>query len=339
MVKFGKMKTVTLGIPTYCCVKFVANCLSSIQKSIFDAKYKDYIDVLVVDDGSPEIEGRLIKDLCLRFNVRYLRNEQNQGFTDVANKIVKESEGDIVVLINNDVVIPDRWFWSIYYFLTANDCGVASYLSQKVTLEEADALLEKTRIPAVGSGRVPERATELAGYAYGFTRENYNRVKGFDEKFKMFISDSDFCVKMAKIGLTSYRILYPIIYHLEHATFEEFPDLFPHKTLASRDIAMFKKKWGCSPKEMEAQMLKELEPNKVRWYSNYSYHEAWDVEGLDSSFTPFVRHVDLGNLTFETEHRPGEVMGAEELQKRIELNYCPKCGSKLVEKKCPKGCI
>lgn len=271
---------ITLGITTYRGTKRLDSCLRSIQKSVFELGYSNF-EVIVVDDGSQDTEiekvvNKRLKKKKIRFE--YVEYERQEGNVSRYNSIVENSSGDIIFLIDNDVIIPDRWFWSALYFLTENKCGVASYLSEKISQAKGQKLLMKRRIPAIGGGRVPERATELAGYCYGFTQENYQLVGGFDHKnFKYFCGDSDFCCRLAEEGLMSYRILYPVVYHIEHFTYDKYPELDAWNR-AKEDIANFKKKWGCNAEEMEKQFLFKIQPQKIKWYANYRHHEDFDVE-------------------------------------------------------------
>lgn len=274
------MKTVTLGITTYGGATLLGTCLRSIYQSVFREGYSNF-DVVIIDDGSPT----RLDDVNWAWNsrwfskIRLVREEENLGNVARYNTIVEQSKGDIIFLLDSDVLLPNRWFVSALHFLTANEkVGVASYLSEKVASTQVNELLDKPKIPAIGSGRVPERATELAAYCFGFRRESYALVGGFDsENFKYFIGDSDFCCRLAEKGLMSYRILYPMVYHREHATYDAYPELKAWSRV-NEDLANFKKKWNASPKEMERKFLAEVKPQMISWYANYAVHYDWDVQ-------------------------------------------------------------
>lgn len=282
------MKTVTLGIPTYGGANLLNLALNSIHKSVSLAGYSNF-DVLVVDDGSPANEAKQIRKVVKTWsdqieNLRLFRGSKNMGNVARDNTIVEESEGDIIVLLDSDVIVPNRWFCSLFHFLSNNKkVGVASYLSEKVSMEQATELMKKRHITAIGSGRAPERATQLASYAYGFTRESYKLTSGFDERFKYFTGDSDFCVQLAEKGLMSYRLLYPMVYHFEHATYNTYPELKANQTM-KRDVACFHKKWGASPKQTEQKFLEEIKPQQITWYANYAVKTGWDDEREDTFF-------------------------------------------------------
>ena len=289
----GELEKVTLGITTYGGAKFLRECLASIKKSVFDAKYSN-VEVLVVDDGSPIDEKRMVEDVLRVQDVRGIFACSNLGNVARYNTVVENAEGDIIFLIDNDVIIPDRWFWSAYVFLTMNkNVGVASYLSLKIE-DDAHAvqLLSKKKVIAEGSGRVPERATELAGYCFGFRKESWKKVGGFDaDNFRFFMGDSDFCCRLAKEGLMSYRLLYPVVYHREHATYNTW--FRGGMEQAQLDMSNFKKKWDATSKEMEKRLLAEIAPQEIQWYANYAVHTEWDEENKQP-FKPPIVHLPAG---------------------------------------------
>lgn len=284
--RLSEPKTVTLGVATYGGHDLLRTCLTSIAKSVRDAGFSNF-EVVVVDDGSPDPAP--IQSLCEAYQTKHIRCHEQRGNVARYNTVVEESKGDIIYLIDNDILLPDRWFTSALHFLTSNKCGVASFLSQKVTDEQVEELLAKPRITAVGTGRTPERATELAGYCYGFLRENWELVGGFDDRnFKYFMGDSDFCCKLAEMGLMSYRVLYPVVYHREHTTYNAYPELQAWKRV-DEDLANFKRKWSCTPKEVEQRFLAQIKPQVINWYANYAVHVDWDDESMKGAEAPFVR--------------------------------------------------
>ena len=77
---------------------------------VFEAAslYKDVkIETIIVDDASTDasmsVISRLRQDFGVQANLRLIRNEKNLGFSSTVNKGVKESMGEIVVLLNTDI--------------------------------------------------------------------------------------------------------------------------------------------------------------------------------------------------------------------------------------------
>lgn len=79
---------------------FLARCLASTMQSAAD--YGLEHEIVVVDDASSDRSPGICEQ---RFpNVRLLRNPQNMGFGATCNRGAAEAQGDLLVLLNNDLV-------------------------------------------------------------------------------------------------------------------------------------------------------------------------------------------------------------------------------------------
>jgi len=82
----------------------ISQCLTAASKSLVN--YVGQGEILVVDNGSSDQSVSLIKK---KFpNVRLIQLKENLGFSEGNNLGVRESQGDIVILLNNDAYVhPD----------------------------------------------------------------------------------------------------------------------------------------------------------------------------------------------------------------------------------------
>lgn len=68
----------------------------------FDNKENNISEIIVVDDGSGDDSVRLIKDQFSQ--VRVIKHKKNRGFSASVNTGVRGSKGDLIVLLNSDVI-------------------------------------------------------------------------------------------------------------------------------------------------------------------------------------------------------------------------------------------
>lgn len=256
------MTLLTIGVPTY----RGADRLERLFKSLEEAITGQAVEVIVCDDGSPDGEQARAREVVEGYaermkRVNFMGYPENKGAYHAYNVIVRRAEGKYVCLLDDDVLIPKWWLESLLFFVCNNIFAVASWKS-----------LNYLSYHLTGYAGKPERATELAGYCFCFPRELWEEYQ-FDEGYKCFIADSDFCVRWAWDHLPSYRILWPLVYHEEHATYDSCPEL-EHAKWRGRDVGHFKKKWGMSPREAEKQVLGRLKPQKVRWLTAEGPREA-----------------------------------------------------------------
>jgi GT2 family glycosyltransferase len=110
---------------------------------------KKGIEILIVDNGSkciPEkwiksIESRYIKD---NINVIYIRIEDNMGYPIGVNIGLAHCRGEIVAILNNDLIFPKGWFNGLANIIEENESiGIAApYLSYAYGLQNIGIRLD-----------------------------------------------------------------------------------------------------------------------------------------------------------------------------------------------------
>jgi glycosyltransferase involved in cell wall biosynthesis/predicted SAM-dependent methyltransferase len=121
MVKQTK-PTVSIVIPTY-------NERGNIEKLVPDIfhsckKLKANIEVVIVDDNSPDGTGKLAEDLSKKYNVRVLHRSGKQGLASAVIKGFAESDSDIVGAMDADMSHPASILPEIIEPLLYKEAGV-----------------------------------------------------------------------------------------------------------------------------------------------------------------------------------------------------------------------
>src|SRR5436190_15283884 len=94
-------------------------------------------EVVVVDNGSSEPTRHYLEVLASRNRqVRVLRNDENRGFAAACNQGVAEASSALLVIVNNDTIVPPGWLSGLTAHLadpaiglvgpTTNRCGGAA---------------------------------------------------------------------------------------------------------------------------------------------------------------------------------------------------------------------
>lgn len=94
---------VSIIIPNYESLDDIQDCLSSIRK-YYDSKQ---VDIIVVDNASAlEVRTYLRDQAVKEFDITYIENEFNAGFTYAVNQGIKVAKpGSDIVLLNNDALL------------------------------------------------------------------------------------------------------------------------------------------------------------------------------------------------------------------------------------------
>lgn len=165
-------------------------------------------EVIIVDDCSTDKSVELLK----QFAVKVLVNEKNLGFSSTVNKGVEEAKGEIVVLLNTDVV-PEKNFLKplINHF---NDPKVFAVGCLDKSIEGEKIVLRGRGLGRFERGFVLHQRGEVdktdtfwvAGGSGAFRKSAWEKLGGFDTLYDPFYwEDIDLSYRAVKSG---YNILF-----------------------------------------------------------------------------------------------------------------------------------
>ena len=230
------------------------------------------VSVVVVDDGSPRRDEtrRMIEETkqCDEvraggaFSLLYLEHSANRGISAGWNTATRATDASLVVLINDDVIVSDKWLPPLVHILTHSPgVGCVGQNWHAFLREDVPELLrskdsDRNVVPRdpVSKEQRPERR-ELepcnpgrvmapTGQLFAFRREDFNAIGGFDETYLSMYEESCFntsmCADRRKIGV---QLNWPFNWHQWSATFATNPELRASERLAA-SRTHYRKKWG-----------------------------------------------------------------------------------------------
>lgn len=216
----------SIAIVNYKTYEYTKNSIKSALESL------DYSDldgeIILVDnasnDGSLE---KLKEDFKEDPRVKFIKNDQNEGFSKANNKALKAAKGDYLLLLNSDTVVnKDTLGKSLNYLKTDPSYGA---LGCKVLLGDGkldkackrnfarpmnslyhflklDSFFPKSKI--FGNYNMTyadedeiQEVECLTGAFMMFPRETYNKIGGLDEDYFMYCEDNDYCYRIHEAGL------------------------------------------------------------------------------------------------------------------------------------------
>jgi N-acetylglucosaminyl-diphospho-decaprenol L-rhamnosyltransferase len=168
-------------------------------------------DVFVVDNASTDGTADMVRaDFP---DVHLLRNETNLGFGRAINRAAFAASGDVLVLVNNDVVCDERFLERIAAPLAGERGIVAGVLTQwkrPELIDSAGIVLDRTlRSWDHLAGRpVAELSASTAppfgpcGGAAAFALSLFQEAGGFDEHLFAYWEDVDMALRLREAGAT-----------------------------------------------------------------------------------------------------------------------------------------
>jgi GT2 family glycosyltransferase len=154
------------------------------------------------------------------------------------NHLVQALKTDYVILLNNDMLVFQKWFETMKFFLENNpNTGTVSLPTILIDKHDISRTMRNpdnrsveildpaTRIKRPGIFNLPEskppiRVISPIGCSFGFRRDKFDMIGGFDEGYRAFYEELDFGIRLYNRGFPSVILPGPHLYHLWGATFQ-----------------------------------------------------------------------------------------------------------------------
>lgn len=202
-------------------------------------------EIIVVDDGSEDGSKEFVRSKIPQ--VRLIENEKNLGFSSTVNRGVKESSGEIVVLLNTDVA-PEKGFLTplLRHFadeeVFAVGCLDKSIESGKIVLRGRGVGKWQRGFLVHSRGEVNKTNTLwVSGGSGAFRRSVWEKLGGFNEFYNPFYwEDIDLSYRALKSG---YKLVFEpksvVVHKHEEGIIKRKYSPFQIKTIAYRNQFIF----------------------------------------------------------------------------------------------------
>jgi len=210
-------------IPVYGAATELRTCLESVSR---ETRHR----VTLVVDGPQDAD---VESVIADFDFRVLRNEQRLGFVGSANRGMRETTSD-VVLLNSDTIVTPLWIEKLIdAAYSSGDVGTVTPLSNHSTLCSIPQPFEENLLPAgfdaasfaavvesVSQRRYPRIPTGVGVCLY-IRRALIDDIGVFDEKhFGLgYGEENDFCMRALAHGWVHVADDATFIYHAGHRSF------------------------------------------------------------------------------------------------------------------------
>jgi GT2 family glycosyltransferase len=214
---------VSLVILSYNKRDLTSSCLNSIFKHI----PANECEVIVVDNASSDDSVEYIKKHFPK--VKLIENKKNSGFAGGCNIGAKHAKGDYILFLNNDAELSsDPLPKMTEVFENNSDAGIVGGLlvNHKGSLQRSFGsfytVLNVAYLLFAGENgelkRFKSQAVTSTDWVSGgfmlVKRSVFEKMKGFNESYFMYIEDMDLCYRIKKEGFEVYTTPYVKVKHL-----------------------------------------------------------------------------------------------------------------------------
>lgn len=197
--------------------------INDLLESLSAQTCRDF-EVIIVEDGSTEPCGDLVRSFAGKVDVRYFF-KSNEGRSIARNYGIDRSSGDYLVFFDSDCVIPRDYFAILSAELDRQplDCfGGPDAAHESFTPVQKAISFAMTSFLTTGGirgGKIQMEKFVPRSFNMGYSRKVYDTVGGFRE---MFSEDIDMSTRIRQAGF-SIGLIHPAhVFHKRRVDFARF---------------------------------------------------------------------------------------------------------------------
>ena len=238
-VNVKKNKQITAELPKasvivvgYNSEKYISECIDS----ILDSEYPD-LEILVVDNASKDKTVEILRKYGDK--IKLFQSKDNLGFAGGNNLGIKNSKGDVIIMINPDAFVTKNYLKNMILPLVQDEKTMVSgpkiFYPGTKKIQSAGGMVRKNAIPYhLGYGKedssefdYPREVDYVTGAAIAIKRKLFELTGLFDTLFSpVYYEETDKCFRARKLG---YKVMYApqsIVYHYESTTLTALSENF-----------------------------------------------------------------------------------------------------------------
>lgn len=205
-------------------------CLTSLLADSFNRQAQ----IIIVDNGSDYETQVGITAYEQLENVTVIRNDRDIGFSCANNIGIESALGEVIVLLNNDTIVPSGAIRRLAELLEQHpDWGAVGPVSNAVGNEQAIFFEEKSPQGILSAAEQWSRhannsfiaTKQLSFFAVALPRRTIDDIGVLDEHFSPFYyEDADYCIRINQAGKAMMIAEEVFVYHRGSATTSKQPE-------------------------------------------------------------------------------------------------------------------
>lgn len=194
----------------------LSSLLSSIPKNIS-------YEIIVIDDASKDETANWLNSLSDP-NIHKIFNDENLGYAKTNNIAVRQAKGEVLVLINNDLIFSEGWLEPMLDILNRPELNAG--IVGNVQLRVVDNEIDHAGVRVTSRGQIdhmreiPEdltlnyiRTFAVTGACLMIRKDDFIKAGYFDEAYLNGVEDIDLCMSIKKSGKSIYLAPRSVIQH------------------------------------------------------------------------------------------------------------------------------
>ena len=239
----------SIVVVTYNGLAFTRLCLESVL-----ANTEGDFELIVVDNRSEDGTRSYLAQLAdSDARVRVLLNARNAGFAPACNQGLALAQGEHLVLLNNDTMVPPGWLAGLLAHLRDPEVGLVGPVTNRIGNEAEiethyktwGELLEFARIRSEQhTGRWLEMGTP-AMFCLAMRRQTYRHLGPIDERYEVgLLEDDDYADRAREAGYQLRCAEESFVHHFGEASFGALVAEGEYGRILRANQQRYAEKWG-----------------------------------------------------------------------------------------------
>ncbi len=146
------VKSISVVIPSYNSSNSIVTCLYAIEKSSFNYKFPEKLEVIVVDDGSTDNTWDKLISQNYNLNLMLIK-QKNYGQAQALNTGISKAKGEIIVSCDSDMIL--SYYTLEHFSLRHSECPNALFAGFRHDTHVSDVRVDENYIKRNGPHRYP----------------------------------------------------------------------------------------------------------------------------------------------------------------------------------------
>jgi GT2 family glycosyltransferase len=214
----------------------------------------ELVEVIVVDNASTDGTRDYLRALAeIDPRVRLVLNPENAGFGRACNQGLAIAHGSVLVVLNNDALVPPGWLARLRAALADPSIGLAGAVTNRIGNEaEVEAgydtwggFLETANARAAEhAGRLIDLGT-VTMFCMAMRRDTYKRIGPLDQRFEVgLLEDDDYSMRARELGLRTVALEDLLVHHFGETSFGELVPSGEYGRILAANKQRYEQKWG-----------------------------------------------------------------------------------------------
>jgi GT2 family glycosyltransferase len=241
---------VSIVVVSYKNVELTQLCVESILANTTHPNY----EIIIVDNGSGDGTANYLRYIQGQHeSTKVILNPDNKGFATANNQGLAVADGDVLVLLNNDTVVPRGWLAPLLRHLSDTKVGlvgpVTNFAGNEARIEVPYGRVAD--MPRFAESYMREHEGDcfdievLAMFCVAMRRETFDTVGPLDEDFKIgMFEDDDYSMRVRQAGYRTVCAEDAYVHHFGQAAFKLLLASGEYQDIWDANQRHYEKKWG-----------------------------------------------------------------------------------------------